>query len=129
MGNVVGSCLFNLMCVLGLTGIVSSNGVNVGDASLRLDFPVMIAASIVLVPIFWNGFQIKRWEGFILAVFYVVYVAYLVLDEGDSDAADVVAPAALIVAPLVLMTFAVTGYQGWRQHRSSVLRVPAEVQM
>ena len=129
VGNVVGSCLFNLMCVLGLTGIVSSNGVNVGDASLRLDFPVMIAASIVLVPIFWNGFQIKRWEGFILAVFYVVYVAYLVLDEGDSNAADVVAPAALIVAPLVLMTFAVTGYQGWRQHRSSVLRVPAEVQM
>ena len=117
------------MCVLGLTGIVSSNGVNVGDASLRLDFPVMIAASIVLVPIFWNGFQIKRWEGLVLAVFYVVYVAYLVLDEGDSDAADVVAPAALIVAPLVLMTFAVTGYQGWRRHRSSMLCAPDEVQM
>ncbi|MFN3217891.1 MAG: calcium/sodium antiporter [Acidimicrobiales bacterium] len=118
VGNVVGSCLFNLMCVLGLTGIVTSSGVAVGDASLRLDFPVMIAASIVLVPIFWNGFEIKRWEGFVLTAFYIAYVAYLVLDANDSDAADVVAPAALIAAPLVLMTFAVTGYQGWRRHGS-----------
>jgi len=29
-------------------------------------------------------------------------------------------PAALIVAPLVLMTFAVTGYQGWRRHHSAL---------
>jgi cation:H+ antiporter len=127
VGNVVGSCLFNLMCVLGLTGIVSPNGVNVGDASLRLDFPVMIAASIVLVPIFWNGFEIKRWEGFVLAAFYAVYVAYLVLDEGGNDAADVVAPAALIAAPLVLMTFAVTGFQGWRRHRASLLGAAGDV--
>lgn len=120
VGNVVGSCLFNLMCVLGLTGIVSSNGVTVGDASLRLDFPVMIAASIVLLPIFWNGFQITRWEGVVLSVFYAVYVTYLVLDESNSGAVDVVAPATLIAAPLVLMTFAVIGYRGWRQHRSSM---------
>jgi hypothetical protein len=42
-----------------------------------------------------------------------------VLDAGDSGAADVVRPAALIAAPLVLMTFAVTGYQGWRRHRAA----------
>ena len=103
--------------MLGLAGAVSSSGVNVTDASLRLDLPVMIAATIVLVPIFWNGFQIKRWEGFVLVAFYAVYVVYLVLDANDSDAADVVRPAALIAAPLVLMTFAVTGYQGWQRHR------------
>jgi cation:H+ antiporter len=117
VGNVVGSNLFNLLSVLGLTGLVSPDGVSVTDASLRLEFPVMLAATFVLVPIFWNGFQIKRWEGFVLLAFYVVYVTYLVLDASDSDAADVVGPAALIVTPLVLMTFAVTGYQGWRRHR------------
>jgi cation:H+ antiporter len=58
VGNVVGSCLFNLLCVLGLTGLVSSSGVNVTDASLRLDLPVMIAATVVLVPIFWSGFRV-----------------------------------------------------------------------
>jgi cation:H+ antiporter len=124
VGNVVGSNLFNLMCVLGLTGIVSSDGVNVSEASLRLDFPVMLAATIVLVPIFWNGFQIKRWEGFVLAAFYIAYVAYLIVDANDSDAADVIGPAALIVTPLVLMTFAVTGFQGWRRHRSGLQPAP-----
>jgi hypothetical protein len=46
---------------------------------------------------------------------------YLIFDANDSDAADVIGPAALIVAPLVLMTFAVTGFQGWRRHRAAVL--------
>ncbi len=121
VGNVIGSNLFNLMSVLGLTSIVSSDGIPVSDVSLRLDFPVMLAATIVLVPIVWNGFQIKRWEGFVLIAFYAAYVAYLVLDASDSAAADVVGPAALIVAPLVAMTFGVTGFQGWRRHRASVV--------
>jgi len=119
VGNVIGSNLFNLMSVLGLSSIVSNDGIPVSDVSLRLDFPVMLAATIVLVPIVWNGFQIKRWEGFVLIGFYAVYVAYLVLDASDSSAADVVGPAALIVAPLVALTFGVTGFQGWRRHRAS----------
>ena len=119
VGNVIGSNLFNLLSVLGLTSIVASDGIPVSDVSLRLDFPVMLAATIVLVPIVWNGFQIKRWEGFVLIAFYAAYVAYLVLDASDSSAANVVGPAALIVAPLVGMTFAVTGFQGWRRHRAA----------
>jgi cation:H+ antiporter len=122
VGNVIGSNLFNLMSVLGLTSIVSSDGIPVSDVSLRLDFPVMLAATIVLVPIVWNGFEIKRWEGFVLIAFYAAYVAYLVLDANNSSAADVVGPAALIAAPLVAMTFAVTGFQGWRRHRARSVR-------
>jgi cation:H+ antiporter len=117
VGNVIGSNLFNLMSVLGLSSIVSSDGIPVSDVSLRLDLPVMLAATVVLVPIVWNGFEIRRWEGAVLIAFYAVYVLYLVLDAGDSSAAGVVGPAALIVAPLVVMTFAVTGFQGWRRHR------------
>ena len=79
VGNVIGSNLFNLMSVLGLTAVVSSDGIPVSDASLRLDFPVMLAATVVLVPIVWNGFRIRRWEGLVLIGFYVAYVAYLVL--------------------------------------------------
>jgi cation:H+ antiporter len=79
VGNVIGSNLFNLMSVLGLTSIVSSDGIPVSDSSLRLDFPVMLAATVVLVPIVWNGFRIKRWEGLVLIGSYAAYVAYLVL--------------------------------------------------
>ncbi len=115
VGNVVGSCLFNLMCVLGLTGIVSADGVNVTDGSLRLDFPVMLAATIVLIPIFWSGFEIARWEGFVLVFFYAVYVVYLVASANGSETADVIRPAALITVPLVVMTFVVTAYQSIRR--------------
>ena len=119
VGNVIGSNLFNLMCVLGATGMVAPASIPVSDASLRLDLPVMLAATFVLAPIFWNGFQIRRWEGFVLLAFYALFVAYLVLDTSDHDAAEVVGPAALLVTPLVALTFGVLGVQGWRRHKQA----------
>lgn len=118
VGNVVGSNLFNLLSVLGATSVVAPDGVPVSDAALRLDLPVMLAATIVLLPIFWNGFVIKRWEGFVLLGFYALYIAFLVLDSSDHDAATVVGPAAFIVTSLVLLGFSVAGFQGWRRHRA-----------
>jgi cation:H+ antiporter len=123
VGNVVGSNLFNLMCVLGGTAVISDQGIPVSDNALSLDFPVMLAATFVLLPIFWNGFEIKRWEGALLAVFYVVYVLYVILDSGNHGASELLGPAALIVTPLVLVTFTVTGVQGWRRHRAGQLTV------
>ena len=88
----------------------------------RLDLPVMLGGnSRVLVPIFWNGFVITRWEGMILVGFYAAYVSYLVLDASDSDTTRPLAAAVLICAPLVGMTFAVTGIQGWRRHHADQL--------
>ena len=123
VGNVVGSNLFNLLSVLGLTGIVSGN-VPVSDASLALDLPVMLAATVVLAPVFWNGFEIRRWEGVVFLAFYVLFVAYLVLDTSDHSATAVVGPAALLTTPLVLMTFGVLGYQGWRRHQRGLEAFP-----
>lgn len=120
VGNVVGSCLFNLSAVLGATALVSSRGIGVSDASLRIDLPVMILATMVLVPILWNGFAIKRWEGYVLLAFYIGYVTYLILDASGHSAAAVVGPAILIVTPLVLLPLVVTGYQAWHRHRKNV---------
>ena len=118
VGNVVGSNLFNLMSVLGLTGIVSPDPIPVSDASLRIDYPVMLAATIVLLPIVWRGFRIERWEGVVLIAAYVVYVAFLVLDASDHDATSTVGTFATIVAPLVILGFAVPGVQAWRRNRA-----------
>ena len=117
VGNVVGSNLFNLLSVLGATALVSPDPIPVADSSLQVDFPVVLAATIVLVPIIWKGFRIERWEGFVLLAFYALYVGFVVLDASDSGAVDVVGPAALIVAPLVFLGFSVAGVQGWRQHQ------------
>jgi cation:H+ antiporter len=120
VGNVIGSNLFNIMLVLGMSSVVSSNGVAVQESAIRLDIPVMIGATIVLLPICWNGFQIKRWEGFVLAGFYALYVLFLLLDTNDHSATSVVGPAVFLVASLSFLGFSVTGYQGWRQHRTTV---------
>jgi cation:H+ antiporter len=120
VGNVIGSNLFNIMLVLGMSSIVSSNGVAVQQSAIRLDIPVMIGATIALLPICWNGFQIKRWEGFVLVAFYVLYVLYLLLDTNEHSATSVVGPAVFLVASLSVLGFSVTGYQGWRRHRATV---------
>jgi len=120
VGNIIGSNLFNIMLVLGMTSVVSSNGVVVQESALRLDIPVMIGATLVLLPICWNGFQIKRWEGFVLAGFYTLYVLFLLLDSNDHSATGVVEPAVFLVASLSFLGFSVAGYQGWRQHRATV---------
>ncbi len=117
VGNVVGSNIFNLLSVLGAAGILADDGIPVSDAALRLDFPVMLAASFVLLPIVWNGFAIKRWEGALLAVFYVGYVTYLILDSNDHDAQYVVGPAVAIAGGLALLAFCAAGFQGWQRHR------------
>ena len=120
VGNVVGSNLFNLLGVLGASAAISKNGVSVADAALRLDIPVMIAATIVLIPICWNGFQIKRWEGVLLAAFYVAYVAYLILESGESTVLETYRTMMLIVVPVVMIAFGAAGVQGWRRHRRQV---------
>ena len=119
VGNVVGSNLFNLMSVLGLSAVFSSDGVIVSDTALSLDLPVMIAATVALLPICWNGFMIKRWEGTLLAVFYAVYVAYIVLVSVENSATSTFGFAATLVSTLVFLGFSVAGYQGWRRHRAA----------
>jgi cation:H+ antiporter len=115
VGNVVGSNLFNLLCVLGLAGVVLPDPIPVADSSIQVDLPVMVAATIVLVPIIWKGFEIRRWEGAVLVAFYALYVTFLVLDAGDSGAVDVVRPLALVAAPLVLLGFTLAAIQAHRQ--------------
>jgi cation:H+ antiporter len=63
VGNVIGSNLFNLLVVIGVTGIVAPAGVTVPAAALRFDIPVMIAVAVACLPVFFSGGRIARWEG------------------------------------------------------------------
>lgn len=119
VGNVVGSNIFNLLSVLGASAAVSSNGVAVNSEVIRLDFPVMLAATIVLLPICWNGFMVKKWEGSLLVLFYVAYVAYLIMEAGDSTAPELYRTAMLIIVPLVMVVYGAAGFQGWRKYRAA----------
>jgi cation:H+ antiporter len=76
VANVVGSNLFNLLGVLGLTAVVSGDGVAVGSQALRLDLPVMVAAAVACLPVFLRGFRVTRAEG---ALFLGAYATYLLV--------------------------------------------------
>ena len=123
VGNVVGSNLFNLLAVLGITAVVAPGGLPVSDDALRLDLPIMLAVAVACLPVFFNGYELKRWEGSLFGVYYVAYLAFLVLDQTDSGLRDPFAVAMLgFVLPLTVITLVVVGVRALRAHRAQ----PAE---
>ena len=79
VGNVVGSNMFNLMSVLGLTAAVAPQGIAVSPAALAFDLPVMAAAAVACLPVFLTGHSITRIEGTLLLLGYIVYITAVVL--------------------------------------------------
>ena len=108
VGNVVGSNIFNLLAVLGLTGLVAPDGVPVAAAALAFDLPVMIAVALACLPIFFTGFRVARWEGWLFLVYYAAYVLYLILDASQHDALPLFSSVMLLfVVPLTALTLLV----------------------
>jgi cation:H+ antiporter len=120
VGNVVGSNLFNLLAVLGMTAIVAPGGLPVSDDALRLDLPIMLAVAIACLPVFFNGYLLKRWEGTLFAVYYVAYLAFLVLDETGSGLRDPFAVVmGVFVLPLTAITLIVVGARAVKANRAA----------
>lgn len=127
VGNVVGSNLFNLLGVLGVTALVSPHGVRVAEAALAFDLPVMAAVAIVCLPVFFTGATISRWEGALLLAYYGAYVAYLLLDAVNHDAQPLFGAAvAGFAIPLTALGLGLAVWNA-RKRRSRVpLAKPAE---
>lgn len=119
VGNAVGSNIFNLLCVLGVTALVAPGGLSVTPDALRLDMPVMVAVAVACLPVFFNGYALKRWEGSVFCAYYVAYLAFLVLDETGSGLRD---PFAVVmggfVVPLTVLTLGVVTWQAWQAQRT-----------
>ena len=86
VGNVVGSNIFNIVTVLGISSIVSPNGVAVAKAALDFDMLFMIAIAIAALPVFFHGYRIGRASGFFFLAFYGAYITYLILDAQSHAA-------------------------------------------
>jgi cation:H+ antiporter len=85
VGNVVGSNIFNIMGVLGLSSIVAPAGIYVTEAIIGFDIPIMTAVAVACLPIFFSGGKISRWEGGLFLGYYVAYTLYLVLNATGHD--------------------------------------------
>ena len=75
IGNVVGSNIFNVLGVFGVTALVRP--VVLGGISL-VDLGLMLALAILILPMLWTQSKLSRVEGALLVACYVAYVAYLV---------------------------------------------------
>ena len=74
IGNVVGSNIFNILGILGITSLIiplSSIGIS------YIDFGVMLLTGMILLPLSKTGFKITRLEGALLVIGYLGYLYYL----------------------------------------------------
>lgn len=80
LGNVVGSNLYNILGILGVTALVQP--VAVPTEIMAFDGWAMLAATLVLVAVTITGWRINRAEGAAMLAAYAAYLAWLVSTAG-----------------------------------------------
>lgn len=118
VGNVVGSNVFNILAVGGLSGVVSQNGLCVSESIVRFDLPFMLAVAMACFPIFLRGFVITRANGLFFLAYYAAYTLYLILGATNHDALPVFSKVMLeFIAPITgVMLVSFLAFE-WRLHR------------
>ncbi len=99
LGNVIGSNIANILLIIGLTALVWP--IAVPGGTLRRDTGVMVAAALILVPIFAMG-AVGRIAGLVLLAALAVYLAWAYLKPGDTAPADADMPAPMATLPAAL---------------------------
>ena len=75
IGNVIGSNVFNILMIIGVTGLVKPMHIK-GITSL--DLIVMLDNMLLLWFFCRTTYKVKRWEGAVLAISYIAYIAWLI---------------------------------------------------
>lgn len=76
IGNILGSNLYNILGILGLTSVIMP--IPFSEQMAKLDIWMMLATAIVLLPIVWFGEKkIGRMLGIMFLAVYLVYVGWL----------------------------------------------------
>lgn len=74
LGNVLGSNIYNVFFIGGVTGVIAPS--EVPESIVRFDLPVLIVLSIVVMAMAWTGARLSRIEGLCLIGAYGVYLAF-----------------------------------------------------
>ena len=77
VGNVIGSNVFNIAAILGITATITPLPVN--PQVLRLEFPAVVIMSVLLIPIVRANLTIRRAEGIVLLGSYLALGAWILL--------------------------------------------------
>lgn len=95
LGNVLGSNIFNVLFILGLSALIAP--LVVSRQLIRLDVPIMIGASLLVILLALDG-SLGRFDGILLFVLVVSYTLFLIISSRcantPTDAADLGVPNA-----------------------------------
>ena len=81
LGNLLGSSVYNIAFILGVTILVAPGAVEVPDEILGGDLLLMVGAAVACVPVFVSGRRITRIEGGVFVAAYVAYLAWLIISR------------------------------------------------
>ena len=79
IGNLIGSSIYNILVILGLTVVAAPGGVEVGSEVLRIDLPLAAMVAILCLPVFRSEGRGSRSEGAVFVIAYLVYLSLLLL--------------------------------------------------
>ena len=75
IGNVVGSNIMNVLVILGLSAVIVA--IPVAKSTVKIEMPYMIAITFLMLLLGMTGNEIVLWEGVVLWITFIVYLAYL----------------------------------------------------
>ena len=76
IGNAIGSCLFNIVLILGSASMICPVGLEL----VQLVDVIVMIISVVLVFLFaFKSYKIKKWQGILFIVIYIVYFVYIIV--------------------------------------------------
>lgn len=77
LGNIVGSNIYNLLGILGLTAMI--HPIDVPEEIARIDVWVLLAVTALLLVQLRSGWKVSRAEGAVLVASYIAYMIFLIL--------------------------------------------------
>jgi cation:H+ antiporter len=120
VGNVIGSNTFNILGVVGLSGLVAPLPLAVPQSLLEFDLLVMLAVAFACLPVFFTGATIARWEGAVFLGYYIAYVTFLIMTAQQHEARATFALAMqTVVLPLTVLTLLVVSVRAWRARHTT----------
>lgn len=116
VGNVIGSNVFNLLGVLGLTALVAPAPLSVSPNALAFDLPVMLGVAALCLPVFYTGYRVTRAEGLLFLGLYLAYGLHVVsFTTGMPLAGKLEHLMVFFVLPALLVFLLFSTLRAWRR--------------
>lgn len=115
LGNVIGSCILNILLILGLAAVVRS--IRITDNTIRMEIPLCILISALLVVLFLDTFlgggevnQITRADAIVTLLFFAVFLYYLfTLAKQKKEKKEEIKPKFTLGKSVILVLIGLAG--------------------